>query len=295
MADSITVDIDTQSVPIAAPESWMSTYIGLRERAIARSKERFDLIFFLKIPREVRAVIYTYVLASERPVLPHLCDSNSSSVPKFHDDNNNADHASLFKLTSITRASKELREESLPFFYAANSFAIGTDTATYFAYLQSLDRLEWILNVDLVLRSGPADRAAWILRCANQFDIEARRHEKNNSNAAMNPDIPLNHLRNHAPRPEATAIGIHGSIARKALRTHNLTLHPRYNVGGFSDLNLAILLRQLSTAAPPDITLPAPARAPRVKLPRIQSQHEPSLVLSARPRSRNGVGVRGAR
>ena len=211
----------------------------------------FDNALLTKLPQEVRKIIFRYVLANEKPILPHLCDKEGEDgEPRFHDDNS-AGHASIFVLTSLTRVSKKLREESLPVFYSKNSFAVGPDTSTYFAYLESMGRLDWILRVNLTITSRSEVYAALILRFMNQFDREAESHKRN---ACVPTESALSSLqfRNDAPPATSTEAEANGDSYEKKrpLSAYELRQHPLYQVGGCSDLNLAILLRMLSTLMP---------------------------------------------
>ncbi|KAH6615232.1 hypothetical protein C7974DRAFT_443391 [Boeremia exigua] len=242
-----------RSVPIQAPEDWLPTYTRLRISAIARSMERFDYTLFMKLPREVRDNIYAHVLTSPAPILPELCTpAPLLSSPTFHDANSPS-HASLSLLTRLTRASKTLRQESLPIFYAANTFAAGTDTALYFAFLAHAGRLPWIQRVTLTIRCGPADRAAWILRSVAQFDGASSSNDTLGLRSPSASSTPAARVTRSASRAAALQPSAQA-----------LAAHPLYLAAGFPDLGLALLLRVLSTPVPGSarrIVLPMPTEA----------------------------------
>ncbi|KAJ4380813.1 hypothetical protein N0V86_004175 [Didymella sp. IMI 355093] len=185
---------------------------------------RFDFTLFMQFPAEVREDVYGYVLKSDKPIRPHLCDvSFRNKRAKFHDENA-AHHSATFPLTHLTRASKKLREESLPVFYSVNSFdGDGNDTATYFAWLESIGRLHWVLHVNLVIPYHSNEYSARILWTVCGFDQEIEDHNSRGSWRQAAVDRPH-------------------SVQR-------LREHPRYSFGGVSDLNLWIMLRMLSTSS----------------------------------------------
>lgn len=201
---------------------------------------------FFDLPGEVRSQILAFVFSSKKPILPHLCDkSGKHGAPKFHDDNA-LSHAAVHELTSVTRVSKRLRAESLPAFYAANEFAVGPDTATYFAYLASLGRFGFVRCVRFDVLFRAEKYAAWELWCVDQFDRLVERYEGDvetlERRCADSRSAPLVDTDDNADRV---------SQERKPLTAAELRRHPRYLVGGIGDLNLAILLRMLSTASAP--------------------------------------------
>jgi|SRR5690242_20931855 len=262
----------------------MTTYNNLYSRALMRSGQRINYTLFMSLPQEVRGLIYGYVLASPCPIQPHLCASDSHSKPSFHDANN-TDHASVFQLTALTRASKKLRKEALPVFYAANVFAAGDDTVTYLEYLQGMGRLEWVQNVELAIEAGCVERAAWVLRCVEQVDVEGAQHEKEGRRALLlgEGEKPGEtrvwrggaSTTGSTTSTTTTAHRYTGSGAGKApapylirtapstpLITQDLTLHPHYHVSGFQPLALALLLRLLSTPSPTSSTSPSTLHSP---------------------------------
>jgi hypothetical protein len=240
----------------------------VREAAQAQTEEpiavQFDIKLFLKLPLEIRNRIYACVLANDKPIRPHLCDPewrNEKSPAKFHDDNANGRgrHGSVHKLMSLTRASRQLREESLPVFYSANLFAMGDDTSTYLAYLEEVGRLDWVHHVELVISSMSCRNAASTLRGVHQFDAEVEGHERRTSAVRVVAAL----RRSQASPEQLSSEGGAADLALSNLKettvyTDELREHPRYQVSGLSDINLAILLRMLSTTAPP--TSPFPRR-----------------------------------
>ncbi|KAJ4990012.1 hypothetical protein SVAN01_04475 [Stagonosporopsis vannaccii] len=254
------------SVLIADPSAWLATYNDLYTRALMRSGQLIDHALFMGLPQEVRDLIYSYVLASSHPIKPHLCNPVDSKLePSFHDAND-TDHASVFQLTALTRVDKRFREEALPVFYAANVFATGDDTVTYLQYLKRMGRLEWVQNVELVIEAGGLERAAWLLRCVEQVDVEGAKHEREGRMAVLRGEgqgpgetrvwkggagstgtaaatghmSTLSYAAGPAPYPASTALST-------PLTAQDLTLSRHYHVSGFRSLSLALLLRLLST------------------------------------------------
>lgn len=185
----------------------------------------FDFTLFAFFPAEVRETIYGYVLKSDKSIRPHLCDvSFPHERAKFHDDNA-VHHDATFLLMNLTRASKKLREESLPVFYSTNSFAVGADTTTYFAWLESIGRLDWVLRVNLVIPYHSNNYSAWILWMVSGFDKQVKTHDEKRR------DLDKNEI-----------------VVNKPLTLPRLRQHPRYLAGGLADLNICVLLRMLSTS-----------------------------------------------
>ena len=141
---------------------------------------RFDFHRFKKrIPLELRVKVYEHVLAVGHPILPHLCDKEGvRGQPKFHDEDGHF-HNNVWSIMSLTRVSREVRAESLKVFYSINSFAVGSDTVIYFAYLQNIERFDWMERVRLAIPFKRLQTAPWILRCVTQFDDEVDSHERN--------------------------------------------------------------------------------------------------------------------
>ncbi|KAF3034982.1 hypothetical protein E8E12_001431 [Didymella heteroderae] len=206
------------SKPVAEPPSNPTLFIPAPNML-----NMFDFELFMQLPAELRETIYSYVLTSDRPIRPHLChDSFWRNEAKFH-DGNTAVHNAIFLLMNLTRASKKLREESLPVFYSANSFDIGSDTATYFTWLEGAGRLEWALHVNLVIPYHSEKYTASIMWMVSGYDKLVEEHDKehrvNDNNKADSSSIP-----------------------------HLLRQHPRYLTGGFPELTTCILFRMLSTS-----------------------------------------------
>ena len=219
---------------------------------------QFDISLFLKLPLEIRNRVYGYVLANDKPIRPHLCDPswrNEMTRAKFHDDN--SPHGSVHKLMSLTRASRQLREESLPVFYSANLFVMGDDTSTYLAYLGEVGRLEWVQHVELFIGSMSCRNAAATLRAVHQFDAEVTGHERRASALRVLGALRSSQASQQQPLSKKGAADLASSNLKETIvYTNDLRNHPRYQVSGLSDINLAILLRMLSTTAPPTSTFP---------------------------------------
>jgi hypothetical protein len=164
---------------------------------------------------ELRERIYGFALACPEPVNPHLCDASFGAI-KFHDASQ-AEHNAVNKLLGITRASKQIRSESLPFFYSTNTFLVGNDTTTYFERLSHLGRFHLVRHVRFIIPLRSEGSAAGLLRQINQYIKEADKYEKN----ARNHDVGANYT--------------------------TLIHHPQYLNGGISELNNIIALRKLTT------------------------------------------------
>jgi hypothetical protein len=177
---------------------------------------------FMKLPRELRERIYGYALKADDPINPHLCDRAKDAktgieIIKFHDDNGN-DHGSVTKLLGVTRINKEVRKESLPIFYSANTFVVGMDTTTYFARLEYLGRFNMIRHVCFSIEMRCVTKSAGILRRMNQYLKTASAYE-----ASL----------------QGRFIGATYS---------SLAAHPQYNCGGLTELNLLIAMSKLTSA-----------------------------------------------
>ena len=209
-------------------------------------KVQFDISLLLKFPPELRTRIYTHILLSPSPILPHLCVPpwlNETTPAKFHDDNappGRHGHNSIHRLTSLTRASRKLREESLPVFYAVNTFATGDDLSTYLAYLEEVGRLGWVKRVELVVGSLSVRNAAGALRGVGQFDEEVKEYEQRSGAVEAGSEQP----------PSEKGSAADASSSGTTVYTTALRNHPRYQVSGLSTINLALLLRFLSTPNP---------------------------------------------
>jgi hypothetical protein len=253
-------DDEEMSDDTYAPFVWNYTPFPMDAPTEEPMSVQFDISLFLKLPLEIRNRIYAYVLASDKPIRPHLCDPwwrNEMTQAKFHDDNAAGRHGSVHKLMCLTRASRQLREESLPVFYSVNLFAMGDDTSTYLAYLEEVGRLEWVHHVELVIGSMSRRNAAATLRGVHQFDAEVEEYQRRPSTVSV-----IGALRRSQARSEQlSSEGGGDNLALSDMRgttvyTDDLRKHPRYQVSGLSDINLAILLRMLSTTAPPNSSFP---------------------------------------
>jgi hypothetical protein len=122
---------------------------GSRKRRTALPKGARVFHKFSELPEEIRGKVYTMVLQSDLPIRPHLCNTRTDmpGAPiKFHDDNRFG-HNTVYTSLAITRVSKQVRQESLPVFYSANTFETVADTPTYFLRLQQIGRFDMIRKV----------------------------------------------------------------------------------------------------------------------------------------------------
>ncbi|KAJ4352893.1 hypothetical protein N0V95_003868 [Ascochyta clinopodiicola] len=190
-------------------------------------------LHFLDLPLELRERIYAHALNTHTTIQPHLCDrAPTNSPPKFHDANS-IFHNHISSFLGLTRVSRKIRSESLPVFYEQNLFAVGSDTLTYFAYLAHLGRLGNVRRVELRIEFQGDKYAAWVLWCVDQTDVEVEECEEERREAALR-----DRTRWMRRRVFCTA--------------EELRAHPRYRVGGVGGLNLALVLRLLSTSMSPD-------------------------------------------
>jgi hypothetical protein len=130
---------------------------------------------FMDLPAEVRERIFEEALYTGQPIKPHLCDARIDGKIKFHDDNQKGAHGGISKLLGITRVSKQIRAESLPCFYSANTFVVANDTATYFMRLNHIRRFRMVRNVQFEIRLRKEFRGAETLQHMNKHikDVEA--------------------------------------------------------------------------------------------------------------------------
>ncbi|KAJ4301879.1 hypothetical protein N0V90_003975 [Kalmusia sp. IMI 367209] len=141
----------------------------------------------MNLPKEVRNRIYLFVLKSDSTIAPHLCNEDrpgykiqidNASPIRFHDDNQEI-HNATYKLMNLTRVSRQVRTESLPIFYSANTFDTVADTPTYFSRLEQLGRFHMIRNVNFVVHFWNIENyAAKQLRLLLQNFTEQEAFEK---------------------------------------------------------------------------------------------------------------------
>jgi hypothetical protein len=230
--------------------------IKLRGAAIDRSQDspkpnpgpEFHL--FLKLPLELRERIYAYVLASDQTINPHLCDKTL----KFHDDHQ-PEHNAIDQLLRVTKVSKQLRSESLPIFYSANTFYVDKDTTTYFDRLSHLGRFHMLRNVQLDISMRPEHSAAQTLRCMTQYIKQAQQYESQllashtKSRSASRTLRSFYHPSASASASASPSASPSASSLVGATRA-NLTSHPQYRHGGLTDLNTLIALQKLTSIFP---------------------------------------------
>ncbi|KAJ4367642.1 hypothetical protein N0V83_007227 [Neocucurbitaria cava] len=197
----------------------------------------------MKFAPELRERIYAFALASDRAILPHLCDNTTDKVT-FHDDNQQQQHDSVHKLLGITRVSKQIRKESFPVFYSANTFEVGSDTVTYFARLEHLGRFHMIRHVDFKICMYKETRAGGILRDMNQYIKMADAYEKSllgsdMINALLTSKLPA-YAQNEHPPTNSAAFLIGSNFT-------TLTEHPQYHAGGTEELSTLITLQKLTS------------------------------------------------
>jgi hypothetical protein len=140
---------------------------------------------FIELPSEIRERVYHFMLTSDQPIAPHLCDANSRDDGhiKFHDEMENhgdrhVPHNATYIRMAITRVSRFVRYESLPIFYSANTFVACADLSTYFERLAHLDRFHMIRNVTFSIDFTREYMAPKALRDILQNISEQEAYEK---------------------------------------------------------------------------------------------------------------------
>jgi hypothetical protein len=221
---------------------------------------------FLELPLELRKGVYEMALCTRKETRPVLCDHKHDGSIKFHDDNQHSrlwpNHNAIYNLLGVTRASKQIRKESLPCFYSANTFAIAEDTATYFAHLEHLGRFCMIRHVCLSIPLLTERWAAQILEQMNTYVNDAEKYERGHtSNVGFFARVK-------------------GLLSNMPIRNHYTYLveHPRYFAGGLSEMALFICLRMLTSAISSigpggytsSITMPIPSIASFTSYPRLR-------------------------
>ena len=220
----------------------------------------------MKLPRELRNLVYKHILRSSRPIDPHLCDPSapvpSLTIPKFHDDNQTEHNATSLRL-GILSVCKEVRNEALPVFYSANTFAIGKDTASYFDRLECLGRFGMVRNVQFSIVYREEEHASEMLQGMVSY-LRAKKMYEDRLRAAEQQEC-LAHQ--EGKKEERGAKKEKLSIAALVGKDRTtLMAHPQYLVGGLEDLNVAVCLAKLctvssaaaSTTDPNTLTLPFP-------------------------------------
>ncbi|KAF2691158.1 hypothetical protein K458DRAFT_412471 [Lentithecium fluviatile CBS 122367] len=134
---------------------------------------------FMELPGEIRERVHHFVLAADKPIVPHLCDARSydDGYIKFHDENEER-HDAVHKRLNITRTSRLVRNESLPIFYSANTFKVCADLLTYFERLAHLGRFHMIRNVTFTVDFMRELMAPKALRDILQNVAEQEAYEK---------------------------------------------------------------------------------------------------------------------
>jgi hypothetical protein len=229
---------DQQILPLETPEKVITPVEPTDPIGTTLLNPKFEN--FLELPPEIKARIYSYALSNDAPIRPHLCDSAPSDAIKFHDSAHHSrlhpNHGSINNLLGITLVSKSIRAESLPLFYTSNTFAVGPDTPTYFAHLQTLGHFHLIRKV--------------------QFSIHM--------NAEKWTAQYLEQMTTYLKAAEAYEL-VHADAGEKGYEF--LMNHPRYNAAGLTEMALMICLRMLSSTFPsstgtqstPTFVLPIPS------------------------------------
>jgi hypothetical protein len=227
-----------QILPLETPEKVITPIEPTDPSGTILLNPKFEI--FLELPPEIKGRIYSYALSNDAPIRPHLCDSAPSDAIKFHDSAQHSrlhpNHGSINALLGITLVSKSIRAESLPLFYSSNTFAVGPDTPTYFAHLQTLGRFHLIRNVQFSIHMNAEKWTAQYLEQMTTYLKAAEAYELVHANEGMKGyEFLMN--------------------------------HPRYNAAGLTEMALMICLRMLSSTFPsststqstPTFVLPIPS------------------------------------
>lgn len=205
--------------------------------------------FFTKLSPELRTTIYELALSNNAPIAPQLCSRGLDGRVQFHDANQHSrqkpNHIAIARLLGVTQVSKQIREESLPCFYSANTFSITSDTPTYFAYLEYLNRFHLIRHVQLNIPKLKDYFAPQILAQMKSYMADVEKYEKTNT--------PL------SPSAKGKAPATSKIVA---LSPYDYFVgHPRYTTGGLQEVGLMICVSMLSSSSPPS-TFPSPSTPP---------------------------------
>jgi hypothetical protein len=216
----------------------------------------------LGLPLELRQRVYETVLYTGQAIQPHLCDRKGNGAIKFHDDSQHSrtkpNHVAINKLLSITLVSKQVRAESLPCFYSINTFSVGSDTATYFAHLDQINRFHMIRHVSF---SIPLLRTEWTTQVLEQMmtylgKVKAYEGASVPPRAlprvfpqALPRDLPWALPRAVTLTEEMYALGL---VSHSDVHTHpdvykRLVEHPRHLAGGLNEMALFICMRMLTS------------------------------------------------
>jgi hypothetical protein len=250
-----------QILPLETPEKVITPIEPTDPSGTILLNPKFEI--FLELPPEIKGRIYSYALSNDAPIRPHLCDSAPSDAIKFHDSAQHSrlhpNHGSINALLGITLVSKFIRAESLPFFYSSNTFAVGPDTPTYFAHLQTLGRFHLIRNVRFSIHMNAEKWTAQYLEQMTTYLKAAEAYEL-----------------------------VHADAGEKGYEF--LVNHPRYNAAGLAEMALMICLRMLSSTFPSPTT--STTQTPTFVLPIPNATHFAGIAsLAWIPGVCRGLGI----
>jgi hypothetical protein len=250
-----------QILPLETPEKVITPIEPTDSSGTILLNPKFEI--FLELPLEIKGRIYSYALSNDAPIRPHLCDSAPSDAIKFHDSAQHSrlhpNHGSINALLGITLVSKFIRAESFPFFYSSNTFAVGPDTPTYFAHLQTLGRFHLIRNVRFSIHMNAEKWTAQYLEQMTTYLKAAEAYEL-----------------------------IHTNGGTKGYEF--LVNHPRYNAAGLAEMALMICLRMLSSTFPFSTT--STTQTPTFVLPIPNATHFTGIAsLAWIPGVCRGLGI----
>lgn len=217
---------------------------------------------FNKMPKELRERIYGFVLAVDGPIAPQLCDKDPI---QFHnqrptDSGKPAAHNAIHEQMTITRASRQLRAESLPVFYSVNTTIMCADLGTYLTRLEHLGRLHLLRNVVFPVHPHHESQVTKALGNLVQNIHVQNEYEKY---IVQRNSIIKTTLVGSSSGPSSSTQTADAPIKPDLSRFYafvreDLMRHPQYIAGGLEWLSTFLVLRQLAAvfSAPTTTTTP---------------------------------------
>ncbi|KAF2704480.1 hypothetical protein K504DRAFT_461241 [Pleomassaria siparia CBS 279.74] len=183
---------------------------------------------FMELPGELRDRTYSFLVVSDKPLWPILCDRGPGI--KFHDGNER-----LGRCHAITFVSKQLREESMSIFYTQNTFVFGIDTPAYFEHLTYLGRFHMIHHVTMPI--------------AFREESIGAKHMHDIRQAIMEHDEYAKTIKTRSLNDESSFAAVN-PLEQGQLEWNFETLvkHPVFKHGGLPWMGIWFVLRKLSAA-----------------------------------------------
>ncbi|KAF2733153.1 hypothetical protein EJ04DRAFT_276471 [Polyplosphaeria fusca] len=177
---------------------------------------------FPMLPRELRNRIYELALASDKTIIPQLCDCHGSDGEIQFTDANRDDHGAVTRSLNITFTSKQVRDEALPVFYESNVFQYDNDLLAYLDYLARAGRFHLVHQVTFPVSLFHERAAVKVLGYLNK-----------NIAAQKAFDAIIDSHNSGLPRTVGT-----------------LKMDPAFHIGGYAHFGIFHVLRKLSAASP---------------------------------------------